>query len=79
MIGEQASIPELIGGGRIDCEQELRHIARLRKRVHQDVDPLQVQQHAHEDLRFGGPPQQVRFQGLIFAGVAVQQLATRIL
>ena len=51
VIGEQAAIAQLGQRRRIDGEQQLRDEARLRERAHPHVEPLQIHQRAHDDLR----------------------------
>ena len=71
VIGEQAAIAQLVDRRRVDGEQQLGDVARLREREHPHVDALQVQQHAREDLRLGGVRQQPRFDPRRVAEIVV--------
>ena len=62
VIGEQAAIAQLVVGGRVDGQQQLGHVARLREGVHPDVHALQVQQHPREDLRLVRVGEQTRLE-----------------
>jgi hypothetical protein len=71
VIREQPPIAQFIQRRRIDRQQQLGDIPRLRKRVHADVGALQIQQHARQDLRLGGMRQQVLRPAHVAAGVLV--------
>ena len=51
VIGQQAAVPQLAEGRWRDGQQQFGDVARLRKRAHVHVDALQIEQHAHDDLR----------------------------
>ena len=65
--------------GRIDRQQQLGHVPRLRKRVQPHVDALQVQQHARQHLRLGRRRQQRRIERRFVADMTLQQPAAVVL
>ena len=51
VVGKQSTVAELGDGRGIDGEQEPGDEARLRKRVHADVEALEIHERAHDNLR----------------------------
>ena len=74
VIGEQPAIAQLGHGGRIDRQQKIGHEARLRKRSHPHVEPLQVDEHAHDDLVPRRRLQQVVIERRLLADMLPQHL-----
>src|SRR5712691_6304473 len=62
MVREQPAVAQLVDRRRVDGDEQLGDVARLRERQHADVDPLEVEQHPREDLRLGRVGQQARLE-----------------
>ena len=50
VIGEEAAVAQLDDCGRVDGQEQARDEACLRKGSHPDVEPLEVDEHPHDDL-----------------------------
>ena len=75
VIRKQAAIAEFGNRGRVDAQQQPRDETRLRKRSHAHVEPLQVDEHPHDDLMPRRWFEQRSIEGGGVADVLAQQLA----
>ena len=74
VVGQQPAVPQLGRGRGIEGEEQLSDGVRLGERAHADVDALQVDEHADDDLRLGGPCEHATVEPYLVAGVRSQQL-----
>ncbi len=75
VIGEEAAVAEFDDRGRVDREEQARDEPRLRERSHAHVEPLEVDEHADDDLLPRGGLEQRAVEGRRIADMLPQQLA----